>query len=75
MSKEPEVGDVFIYHNKQIMSVIKISHISEDVCCLCYENLRYNIYDFQKEHFIKYSRYLGKSKANIDDLFKMENEE
>ena len=69
----PEVGDVWIYHNKMIMSVIKVKN--DEIDCLFYEDKEYKTYSFQKEHFIKYGYYLGKSKANINDLFKTENEE
>ena len=71
MSKDtPEVGDVWIYRNKTIMSVIKVKN--DEIDCLFYENKEYQTYSFQKEHFIEHGHYFGHSKATIDDLFKTE---
>ena len=75
MSKDkPEVGDVFInIHNQKCfvlgkseipntfdMLVLEDKSVSKYIDCVFWDN------DYQ---------YLGKSKANIDDLFKTENEE
>ena len=73
MSKEhitPEVGDVWenpkTHHRHIILS------IGRDYKCFCDTggiSIKYS-YDFDET-----LEYLGKSKANIDDLFKTENEE
>ena len=75
MSKEkPEVGDV--YENGFYRAV---------VLQIYYKQVRYMVKDSRcklrqykkrspKEFLSVYTTYLGKSKANIDDLFKTENE-
>ena len=72
MSKDtPEVGDIYLDTRYNLKFVVIKS--------------RNNLYDIFTENltaylkfgkgFTEYSTYLGKSKANIDDLFKTENEE
>jgi hypothetical protein len=71
MSKDtPEVGDVWenpkTHHRHIILS------IGRDYKCFCDTggiSIKYS-YDFDET-----LEYIGKSKANIDDLFKTENEE
>jgi len=75
MSKEPEVGDIWIYNRAK-----NIRHLIVDVGVLLVhtaslgykKHLIGNPYD--ADTFTRYFTYLGKSKANIDDLFKTENE-
>ena len=76
MSKDkPEVGDVFyVKHYPHLKRII--THKIE------YKNIiSYAVFDGRLTYDTSLSRikkeltYLGKSKANIDDLFKMENEE
>lgn len=75
MSKEPEVGDVWAENNNPKLHY----HISEVSGYILYYvcNSGYGIstYSSSTERFIQECTYLGKSKANIDDLFKTENEE
>ena len=70
----PEVGDVWLHSSgcKYVITMIDIQHLNacsriwEDGWC---DKFWYN------DAFTEYNTYLGKSKANIDDLFKTENEE
>lgn len=73
MSKDkPEVGDVWEYEDGYRVHVFD----TEEMICalamvkggLCYEG-------FKERKFLERHKYLGKSKANINDLFKTENEE
>ena len=84
MSKDtPEVGDVWAFDNGLKFIILKetLSNampFEEDIKYPAYEvleeSLEHNFFD--ELPFIKGTfKYLGKSKANIDDLFKMENEE
>lgn len=76
MSKDitPEVGDVWKYHN--CFPNMLITNVSDKaVDCLYCEEDEFKTLCFEKDIFTKNSKYLGKSKANIDDLFKTENEE
>lgn len=77
MSKNtPEVGDVWIYDR-----VKNIRHLIVDADVLLVhtvylsykKHLIVNVYD--ADTFTREFTYLGHSKANIDDLFKMEDEE
>ena len=78
MSKDtPEVGDVWEFKTKRRYSIIQL--VDNDNGCECIVKKGHNI---DKEIHIVTKRfielncvYLGKSKANIDDLFKTENEE
>ena len=68
----PEVGDVWEYADGHRVYVFD----TENMICalamvkggLCYDG-------FKERKFLELHKYLGKSKANIDDLFKTENEE
>lgn len=74
--KTPEVGDVWLF--KDLGIKVRILFVDE-------KNIEYFYYtpciDFISKHttdtkdFIKLYKYLGKSKVNINDLFKTENEE
>lgn len=84
----PEVGDVWEYktddkHKIHIVKEYKCYPLdgvfrSEEDCrrydCVHRCNTRKEIEtgSYLKEELIKYYTYLGKSKANIDDLFKTE---
>ena len=74
MKNKPEVGDVWKYHNcSPNMLITNVS--DKDVTCLYCEEDEFKTLCFEKDIFIKYGKYLDKSKANINDLFKTENEE
>lgn len=76
MSKDraPEVGDVWEYHNG--FPNMLITNVSDKaVDCLYCEEDEFKTICFEKDIFAKYSKYLGPSKANIDDLFKTKDEE
>ena len=67
----PEVGDVWEYHNGSPNMLI--TNVSDKaVYCLCCEEDEFKTFCFEKDVFIKHSKYLGHSKASIDDLFKTE---
>ena len=80
MSKDtPEVGDVWI--DKKTYRKIVFVMVSDYYCeylehneklCESFDDFRFitGTNEWKKE-----KKYLGKSKANIDDLFKTENEE
>ncbi len=73
MSKDkPEVGDLY-----EILSdkVVIIYVDDEALDCLIYFEGRLGTIPFPIKFFNNNAEYLGKSKANIDDLFKTENEE
>ena len=77
MSKEritPEVGDVFqSTEDKDVR--LHITGKNKDGLEALVSNKR-EVWDIDTWYFDKdYYTYLGKSKANIDDLFKTENEE
>lgn len=81
MSKDtPEVGDVWI--DKETYARMVFVNVND----FYYEYLEhweklcesfdvYRINDIKNTSWKKGKKYLGKSKANIDDLFKTENEE
>lgn len=74
MSKDtPEVGDVFKDKFKNRMFV----YYTDKVTTSFYIKFRNVIekYTVLTREFIQTFTYLGKSKANIDDLFETENEE
>ena len=83
MSKDtPEVGDIFARINKTKVSNRRITSIHK--CCDgdCIVHLAYLDGDNRISEEVvflstmnKHYTYLGKNKANIDDLFKTENEE
>ena len=75
MSKDrtPEVGDVWEYQEK----LYHISAITErlvEVWCLSSDDI-IRKHKWVARSFKACFTYLGKSKANINDLFKTENEE
>lgn len=75
MSKEPQVGDVwkimgYKAHITKVKPYSRIEVLETD--CSGYLEHREFIWDWLQHDEIE---YLGKSKANIDDLFKTENEE
>lgn len=77
MSKDtPEVGDIIIYHG--YLDSLK-GHIhtieNEIVYSICKDGHKINVCADTIRDFYKRHDYLGKSKANIDDLFKTEIEE
>lgn len=74
MSKEPEVGDVWVDNDDKYRKYIIIStdYIAQTITVI---DKHFWKSGFSYEVFIKYFTYLGKSKANIDDLFKTENKE
>ena len=82
MSKEhitPEVGDVWIYDedNKKYL-IVEIGR-KEDVFFGWVDGIlglseSFKKTWFRKDKFPQVANYLGKSKANIDDLFKTERE-
>lgn len=72
MSKEPQVGDVWV---SQYGHKVHVDFTDNIVTSFYYRGL----YKMCKKsvitkEFVKTYIYLGKSKANIDDLFKTENE-
>lgn len=73
MSKDtPEVGDLYqIYSDKVV--IIYVDNRMLD--CLIYFEGRLGTIPFSKKFFNNNAKYLSKSKANINDLFKTENEE
>lgn len=80
MSKDtPEVGDVWktIEDNKQIILVKEdtLEDVFEGIVNgVLSINEDYKRTWYKKHKLAKVAVYLGKSKANIDDLFKTENE-
>ena len=73
MSKDkPEVGDVWL--NEANFNV-NVFAVSVNICAFYVFNNNIWAGEFTKEEFLKTHTYLGKSKANIKDLFKTENEE
>ena len=73
MSKEPEVGDVWIHIATKFKFRITSKEENGWVSVIWYNG--YSDKLFIGGNFDFYNIYLGKSKANIDDLFKTENEQ
>ena len=71
--REPQVGDVW-QSTRRNAQKIYITHVMGRVYCITEQGVASNRFfsDFRKDGTY---RYLGKSKAKIDDLFKTENEE
>lgn len=66
----PEVGDVWeVYSNKYL--VLEADKITVDVLT---KYLGYNNRSFLTKEFVKTGKYLGKSKANINQLFEVQDE-
>lgn len=80
MSKDrtPEVGDVWRPKNNEYSRVI-VTYYSDEFAVLLiairYAGILQKIKKYHKRWFVNNYTYIGKSKANIDDLFKTENEE
>lgn len=66
---KPEVGDIWETVNQRIV----ILCIDNDFCGCAVDNSSNFIQWRHKNSFLEY-KYLGHSKANINDLFKTENE-
>lgn len=81
MSKDtPEVGDIWIYAEDNKKYLIVEQDRIEDVFFGWLDGILglsegFKKTWFRKDKFPKVATYLGNSKANIDDLFKTENEE
>ncbi len=81
MSKEkPEVGDVWIDKETRFrMTCVMVSdyycEYIEHCTKLCESYDVYRLINIKNKSWQKGKKYLGKSKGNIDDLFKTENEE
>ena len=74
MSKDtPEVGDVWKYKDGAKVYLITVDEETVESFTILGGGAWSGT--FQKDEFLKSHTYLGKSKANIDDLFKTENEE
>lgn len=74
MSKDtPEVGDVWEINSAKIYITFSHNGFVDSVrhCC----SYVYNDRTYTVNELVRDGKYLGKSKANIDDLFKTENEE
>lgn len=75
MSKEPQAGDVWQYRYG-LDKVHILSILSDRIRCVLLIDKRFvQQREYLTEPFLEDYRYLGKSKATIDDLFKTENEE
>ena len=79
MSKEPEVGDIFYNKNDDekiyIYKFLEDSNKEKYVRLIIKETYGLFIETFLlKDINFKNMKYLGKSKVNIKDLFKTENE-
>lgn len=75
MSKDIEVGDVFYNEHFQNKFIITHKYKMKDgsVACILFNGIRCWV-EFETWITVDY-KYLGKAKANINDLFKTENEE
>lgn len=74
MSKDtPEVGDIWKYKDGVKVCLIMVDEETVESFAIIGGSVWGGT--FQKDEFVKNHTYLGKSKANIDDLFKTENEE
>jgi hypothetical protein len=74
MSKDIEVGDVWEDEDMNIkLLIIYISRYNGSFDCLVHD-MDNNIIYTKTFYFLNDCKYLGKSKGNIEDLFKTENE-
>lgn len=71
MSKEPEIGDVVKALTGDIFTVI---NVSENAVRVMRKYPYIKTKTFTKVNYEVVFTYLGKSKVNISDLFKTENE-
>ena len=72
----PEVGDIWELKSLEvIVRIIYVDGIDVEFCYYipCIDFIKKDKTDYKT--FKKLYKYLGKSKANINDLFKTENEE
>ena len=79
MSKDtPEVGDVW-EHNGTLIYIEQIGEKYNKEFVYCFIKLKNSVraygHIYTKTYIKRTIKYLGKSKTNIDDLFKTENEE
>lgn len=75
MMKKPEVGDVW-EDSKGMVHISRIFTLSDDTRAIVFiYNINGTVLEdsAREEHFIKMFTYLGKSKASINDLFKVQN--
>lgn len=75
----PEVGDVWAFNSDNtkfvIINVLEWNQTDvETVYQILYLMKGWYFCEHMKMENFRYCTYLGKSKANIDDLFKTENE-
>lgn len=75
MSKDitPEVGDIWKYKDGIKVHIIMVDEETVEAFAILGGSAWSGT--FSKDEFQKQHTYLGKSKANINDLFKTENEE
>lgn len=73
--KSPEVGDVWIDKFKNRMFVCYSDKTTTAFNIMFRFSKGLDKYTVFTKEFVKEYTYLGKSKANINDLFKTENEE
>ena len=74
MSKEkPEIGDVWIQHNKIRYHIIKVDNLFVHYVCYYGIGLSTDVYPI--DAFLENTKYLGKSKVNIKALFEVESAE
>lgn len=80
MSKDkmPEAGEVWQPKNNEYSRVI-VTYYSDEfevlLIAIRYAGILQKIKKYHKKWFVNNYTYIGKSKANINDLFKTENEE
>lgn len=74
MSKDtPEVGDVWKYQDGAKVYIMDIDEETVEAFTILGGSAWSGT--FQKDEFLKNHIYLGKSKVNINDLFKTENKD
>ena len=76
MSKDkPEVGDVWI--DTETDRFYHVTHIENDIIwfAMIYEYSGIQVFWEKLDMFFQDCKYLGKSKANISDLFKTDKKE
>lgn len=71
--REPQVGDVWEYQNGKKVHIIMVDEETVESFAISGGSAWSGT--FQKDEFQKQHKYLGHSKANINDLFQTENEE
>ena len=78
MSKDiPEVGDVWQFKNNEYSRVI-VTYYSDEfevlLIAIRYAGILQKIKKYHKRWFVNNYNYLGKSKANINDLFEVQDD-